>query len=69
MLLKEVGGYFFPMDCLDPGLHESCPAAKPSCQQPGQGPAGLWGPSPVPCHAIPTVPAFEGFTFSQAEQC
>lgn len=49
MLLEEVGGYFFPTDCLDPGLHEPCPPAKPSCQQPqpGRVPAGLWGPSPV----------------------
>lgn len=49
MLLSEVGWYFFPMGCLDPGLSEPCPPAKPSCQQlqPGWAPAGLRGPSSV----------------------
>lgn len=47
MLLKEVGRYFFPMGCPDPGLREPCPPAKPSSQQPGRVPAGLWGPSLV----------------------
>jgi len=68
MLLEEVGRYFFPMGCLDPGLSKPCPPAKPSCQepQPGRVPAGTVGT--VLRHTVPTVPAFEGFTFSEAEQ-
>lgn len=49
------------MGCPDPGLSQPCPPTKPSCQQPG------WGT--VLRHTVPTVPAFEGFTFSEVEQC